>query len=112
LLSKGAGADRRHPAHLSRQRPSAAGAIVDISDRLGSQEDDMRNRGFRGIALAVLLVGLAAPAHALESRVPLTWGQQMVAAVRLWFGELIMAVSEEEDDTTLKQHVDNPGQTP
>jgi hypothetical protein len=50
----------------------------------------MTTRAIRGLAVAVLCAGLAAPAEAAGPRVPaLSWPQGIVAAARLWLGDLL-----------------------
>jgi hypothetical protein len=83
------------------------------------------SRGIRGLILAAACVGLTAvPAQAAERQTPSQPGrEEAVRAARLWLGELLAyfggpaelkaAASEPAPPLPeLKQHVDNPGQTP
>lgn len=90
------------------------------------------SRGARGLAMVVLCAGLAAaPAGAAERASIPAWPSGLAAAARVWIGELmglwmpaphgLTAVRGNEDTSSttpppdadqLKQHVDNPGQTP
>jgi hypothetical protein len=86
-----------------------------------------KSRGVRGIAMALLLVGLAAaPAKAAERRAPgvrqrPAFQEEALSAARAWFGDLLGSWRLPSHGGSshraagmleLKQHVDNPGQTP
>ena len=83
----------------------------------------------RTLVIAVALaLGLAASAAQAAPRRPSTWSRKMQSAARVWLGALLVTPAapergkaEEATDGAgtgvagifkLKQHVDNPGQTP
>jgi hypothetical protein len=116
----------RDRAPLSSGAPLGAGILADILP--GAREDDMTtSHKVRGAAMVLLLVGLAAaPARAAERRAPVfqerpAFQEKVLSAARAWFGDLLgswglgshgVSSPRTADTVELKQHVDNPGQTP
>jgi hypothetical protein len=103
--------------------------MVGVRTRRWDKENDMvTKRRKRNLAIAAgLYLGFATTtAQAAPPRAPaVDWSGRMLAAARLWLGDLAGAATAPERGKSteaagsgvagifkLKQHVDNPGQTP